>query len=145
MSQASSNTLETGLAKLIYQNIALANIGDTGGLQPSAVPGSAFLALYTSDPTDADTGTEATYASYARIAVVRSAAGFTVSGADVSNAAIATFPTSTGTPNTITHIGTRTAITGGDLMHYGQLETPITVLTDGIVKFEIGNFKVTFQ
>ena len=145
MSQASSNTLETGQAKLIYQNIALANIGDAGGLQPSAVPGSIFLALYTTDPTDADTGTEATYASYVRIAVVRSAVGFTVSAADVTNAALVTFPTSTGTPNTITHVGTRTALVGGDLLHYGQLEPPITILTDGIVKFEIGNFKVTFQ
>ncbi len=145
MSQASSNTLETGLAKLIYQNIALANIGDGAGLQPSATVGNIFLALYLTDPTDADSGTEATYASYARIAAVRSAVGFTVSGADITNAALVTFPTSTGTPNTITHMATHTAITGGDMLHYGQLTTPLIVLTDGIPKFEIGNFKVTFQ
>ncbi len=145
MSQASSNTLETGLAKLIYQNIALANIGDGAGLQPSGTVGSIYLALYTTNPTDADTGTEATYGGYARIAVVRSAAGWTVSAADATNAALVTFPTSTGTPNTITHVATHTAITGGDLLHYGELVTPLVVLTDGIPKWEIGNFKVTFQ
>ena len=145
MSQASSNTLETGIAKLIYQNIALANIGDGSGLQPSAVPGNIYLALYTTDPTDADSGTEATYTNYARIAVVRSAVGFTVASADVTNAAVVTFDTSGGTPNTITHVATHTAITSGDMLHYGELTTPFTVLTNGIPKFEIGNFKVTFQ
>lgn len=140
---AKSNIQETGYLKLTYQNIALANIGDAGGLQPSAVAGNFYAALYVSDPTDADVGTEATFGSYARIPIVRSAGGFTISGADITNAALITFATSTGTPNTITHLAIRTALTGGDIVHHGQLQTPILVENGDIVKFEIGNFKVT--
>lgn len=140
---AKSNTQETGYLKLLYQNIALANIGDAGGLQPSAAPGNFYASLYLSDPTDADTGTEATYTNYARIAVVRSAGGFTVTGDAVTNAAVITFPTSGGVTNTITHIAIRTALAAGDIVHYGALVTPIVVNTDDIPKFEIGNFTVT--
>lgn len=140
---AKSNIQETGYLKLTYQNIALANIGDAGGLQPSAVAGNFYAALYVSDPTDADVGTEATFGSYARIPIVRSAGGFTISGADITNAALITYLASTGTPNTITHLAIRTALTGGDIVHQGKLENPILVENGDIVKFEIGNFKVT--
>ena len=140
---AKSNLQETGYLKLVYQNIALANIGNVGGLLPSSVAGSLYLSLYTSDPTDADAGTEATYTDYARVAVARSAAGFTVTNDVVSNAAVVTFPTSGGVANTITHIAIRTAATGGDIVHHGQLATPILISTGDIPKFEIGNFSVT--
>ena len=140
---AKSNIQETGYLKLTYQNIALANIGDVSGLQPSATAGNFYATLYTSDPTDADTGVEATYTGYARIAVVRSAAGFTISGAVISNAAIVTFPTSTGVTNTITHVAIKTALTGGDIVHHGSLVAPLVVLVGNYPKFEIGDFTVT--
>lgn len=140
---AKSNIQETGYLKLTYQNIALANIGDAGGLQPSAAPGNFYAALYTTDPTDADTGTEANYTSYARIAVVRSAVGWTVSGAVVSNAGIITFPTSTGGSNTITHVAVRTALVGGDIVHHGVLSSSLIVSSGNTPKFEIGDFTVT--
>lgn len=140
---AKSNTQETGYLKLLYQNIALANIGDAGGLQPSATAGSFFIALYLSDPTDADTGTEASYTDYARIAVVRSAVGWTITDNVISNAAIVTFPTNAGVTNTITHIGTRTALAGGDLVHHGALTAPLVVANGNIPKFEIGDLTIT--
>ena len=140
---AKSNTQETGYLKLIYQNIALANIGNAGGLQPSSVAGNLYATLYTSDPTDADAGTEATYTGYARIAVPRSAAGFTVSGAVVSNAALVTFGLNTGTSQTITHIAFKTAATGGDIVHHGALGSAIAIANNETPKFEIGDFTVT--
>lgn len=138
-----SNTQETAYLKLIFQNIAMANIGDASGLQPSVTVGSLFVALYTTDPTDSDTGTEATYTSYARIGVVRSVAGFTVSGNAVTNAAVVTFPTSTGGSSTITHFAIRTAITGGDLVGSGLLSSPLSVTNGDTPKIEIGNLTIT--
>lgn len=140
---AKSNAHETKYLKLTYQNIDATLIGDAGGLRGSVTPNSFWAALYVTDPTDADTGTEATYGGYAREAVVRSAVGWTVTGADVTNAGIIQFNISTGTSNTITHVGIHTAITGGELIHHGQLATPILVELDDIPKFEIGDFKVT--
>ena len=45
-----SNLLETGILKLVYQNIDLANIGNAGGLLKSTTDGSFFIALFTADP-----------------------------------------------------------------------------------------------
>jgi len=55
-----SNLHENAYLKLIFQNIAMANIGDSAGIQPSAGSGSLYIALYSTDPTDTDSGTEAT-------------------------------------------------------------------------------------
>jgi len=138
-----SNLQETGYLKLVYQNIALANIGNAGGLLPSSAAGSFYVALYTAAPTDADSGTEATYTSYARVAVVRSSVGWTVSDNIVSNADLITFPTNTGATQTITHIAIRTAASGGDIVHHGQLVSPLIVINGNIPKFEIGDFTIT--
>lgn len=91
MSKGSAFT--TDLLKLIFQNIDIANIGDAGGLRGSVTPGNLYVALHSADPGEA--GTQATneiaYTGYARIAVARSAAGWTVTGGQVSNAALVTF------------------------------------------------------
>ena len=138
-----SNLHETAYLKLVFQNVAMANIGDASGIQPSATTGSLYLALYTADPTDADSGTEATYTSYARKAVVRSSAGWTVSGAVVTNAAIVTFPISTGVNNTITHFAVRAALTGGDLVGSGALTSSLLVENGDTPKFTIGDVVIT--
>jgi len=138
-----SNVQETGYLKLLYQNVALANIGDAGGLQPSATAGNFYVALYTTDPTDADTGTEANYTGYARVAVVRSAAGFTVSGNVVSNAATVTFPISSGGSNTMTHFAFRTAASGGDIVHSGTLTAATDISSGDTPSFATGNLTTT--
>jgi len=137
-----SNTQETAYLKLIFQNIAMANVGDASGIQPSATAGSLYIALYTSDPTDADTGTEANYTGYARVGVVRSVAGWTVSGNTVTNAETITFPISTGGTNLITHFGIRTASTGGDLIGSGTA-TNITFTSGDTPKYNIGDITIT--
>ena len=140
---AKSDLLETGILKLLYQNIDLANIGDAAGLQNSATAGSFYIALYTTAPTDTDVGTEATYTGYARIGVVRSASGWTVTNNTVSNAALITYPSNTGTTQTVTHVGIRTAITSGDLLHHGQLSAPLVITNGFVPKFEVGDLAVT--
>lgn len=138
-----SNLQETDYLKLVFQNVAMANVGDASGVQPSGTAGSLYVALYTTDPTDADTGTEATYTSYARVAVVRSVAGWTVSGNACTNAAAVTFPTSTGVNNTITHFGIRTASSGGDLIGSGALSSSLLIENTDVPKFVIGDISIT--
>ena len=82
---------ETALLELIFNNEAIADIGDAGGLQPSASAGNLYVALFTVTPSDSVQGTECDYTGYARVAVARTVGGFTVTGDTVSNAAAVTF------------------------------------------------------
>src|SRR3972149_7153155 len=87
------NTFENSWLLLEFNNTNIANIGDATGLRGSTVAGNSYVSLHTDDPGEA--GTQATneisYTGYARVAVARSGAGWTVSGNSVSNAAAVTF------------------------------------------------------
>lgn len=74
------NNLPIELLKLLFQNDAFANVGDASGLQPSATAGNLYISLHTGDPAAGgdQTSNECAYTSYARVAVARSAAGWTV-------------------------------------------------------------------
>ena len=136
-----STAAETALLTLIFNNTAWANIGDAGGLQPSATAGSFYVSLHTADPGEAGTQStsEATYTGYARVAVARSSAGFTVSGSNVSNAAAVTFGACTAGSNTITHFAIGTASTGtGNLVESGALSASLAVSAGITPSFAIG-------
>jgi hypothetical protein len=106
--------------KLLDVNTAYANVGDAGGLQPSAAPGNLYVSLHTGDPglTGDQTVNEATYATYARQPVPRSALGWTVSTNQATNAANIVFPICTATPNVITWFGIGTAASGAGQLLY---------------------------
>lgn len=119
-----SNASETALLALLFNNTAWANIGNAGGLQPSGVAGSFHIALHTSDPGEAgDQSTnEVSYTGYARVAVARSAGGFTVSGNQVSNTATVQFGECTAGSGTVTHFSVGTAASGaGSIIYRGAL------------------------
>ena len=88
-----SNAAEAALLDLLFLNAAWANVGDASGLQPAAVPGNFYIALHTADPGEAgDQSTnEVSYTGYARVAVPRTAGGFSRSGDTISNVAAITF------------------------------------------------------
>ncbi len=128
-----TNEAETDYLKLKYNNVPITLIGDAAGILGSAADGVFYISLHTADPGEAgdQTTNEATYTSYARVAVARTTAGFTIVGNSVSNAAGITFPESTGVNNTITHFGVGTAATGSA----GKLDgsgTCSLVVTTGI-------------
>jgi hypothetical protein len=111
---------------LIFNNSAIANIGDAGGLQPSASAGNLYCSLHTSDPGPGgdQTTNEASYTGHNRVAVARAAGGWTVAANQVSNTALVTFAQCTGGSNTITHFGVGTASSGaGILLYSGPLIT----------------------
>lgn len=142
---SATNAFETALLTLYFNNTDHANVGDAAGIQNSATAGSFYVSLHTADPgeTGTQTTSEATYTSYARVAVARSGAGWTVSGANASNAAIVSFPACTGGTNTITHFGIGSDSSGtGNLFFKGALSASLAVSTGITPSFAIGALDV---
>lgn len=124
---SASNTFENALLNLILQNANIANIGDATGLRGSTAAGSLYIGLHTADPGEAGTQatSEATYTGYARVAVARTAGGFTITDNAFSNTAAITFPTCTAGSNTLTNFSIGTSSTGaGTLLLKGAFVSP---------------------
>ena len=122
-----SNYLENALINVTLRNTAY------------TTPTTVYVALYTTDPTDADTGTEVTGGSYARTAVTFAAPsnGVTTNSADV------TFPTATASWGTVGWIGINDALTTGNLLYHSPLDTSKTIDSGDIFKISSGNLSVT--
>lgn len=116
-----SNDAETAVLQQVFNGTALPWNGNT----------NLWIALYTSDPGEAGTAVtnEATFGGYARQSVTRST-GFSVSGNQVSNAALIQFPQCTSGSNTITHAAIVTSASGaGSIVVRAALNTSIPVST----------------
>lgn len=143
---SAADTMENSILKLILQNIAFANIGDASGLQPSATAGSLYVSLHTADPGEAGSQTtnEVAYTSYARVAVARSAGGFTVTAEVGTNTAAVTFPQCTGSTATATHFGIGTASSGtGVLLFSGALNASLAIANLIQPEFAAGQLSIT--
>jgi hypothetical protein len=130
-----SDSWENALLLLLFNNTNAANIGDATGLRGSTTAGSLYLSLHTADPgeTGSQTTSECNYTSYARQAVARSSGGFTITANSVSPAANATFPNpsnSTSLPQTATHFGIGTALSGAGVLLYSGTLTPNIVISN---------------
>ena len=141
---SATNSMENSILLLVFNNTDFATIGDAGGLQNSATAGSLYVSLHTGDPGEAgaQNTNESAYTNYARVAVARSGAGWTVSGNAVSNTAAVTFPACGVTPSTITHFGIGTEASGaGVLLFKGTCTLSVSA---GITpEFAIGDLDVT--
>ena len=140
------NTFENDLLLLIFNNTDIADIGDASGLQNSATAGSLYVSLHTGDPGEGGNATtsEAAYGSYARQAVARSGAGWTVSGNSVSNTALVQFPECTSGSETISHVSITTASSGTSKLLYKGALTASRSVSSGIQpQFAIGALSVT--
>ena len=124
-----SNYLENALINAVLRNTTYTS------------PATVYVSLYTSDPTDADTGTEVSTSGtgYARQAVTFGAPSNGVS----TNSADVTFPTATSSFGTVTHIGIHDASTGGNLLFHTPLDTSKTIDSGDIFKITTGNLSVT--
>lgn len=129
-----SNTFENDLLQLIFNNVDIADIGDAGGLQNSATAGSLYVALHTGDPGEAGTAatSEAAYGSYARVAVARSGAGWTVAGNEAENFALIQFPECTSGSETISHVSITTASSGSSKILYSGALSASRAISSGI-------------
>ena len=123
-----SNALENSYLLLLFNNTNIANVGDATGLRGSSTAGNLYMSLHTADPGEAgdQTTSEATYTSYARVAIARSGAGFTVTANAVATAANTVFPAGTGGSGSLTHWALGTAASGaGVLLYKGALSAAI--------------------
>ncbi len=85
-------------------------------------------------------------AAYARVAVARSGAGWTISGRDSSLAAIATFPAMAGgAGGTVTHFGVGSDASGNGNLNYHGTVTPNIVVTAGVTPKLDTTTKVTIS
>ena len=100
------------------------------------------LALYTSTgPTEADaSANELAGGGYARTSFNPTTA--VTPDWIVSNDADITFPTATGDWSIINHVGIIDNL--GNLLDYGPITTPRTVLTDGVFKVLLGELDIQY-
>lgn len=141
-----STSLAASVLNLYFLNTADANIGDASGLQPSSTAGSFYIALHTASPGTGgnQTTNEATYTSYARVAIARSGSGFSLSTNVMSNVAAVNFPTCTGGSNTITYFSIGTASSGtGRMLWFGALTSSLAVSSGITPSFAIGTLTNT--
>jgi hypothetical protein len=112
-----------------------ATLRNTSYTSPAAV----YMGLYTSDPTDANTGTEVSGGSYARVAVTM---GSPSDGVSTNSAAIE-FPQASGSWGTVGWIGILDASSSGNLLYHTALDTSKTISSGDIFKIAIGGLSVT--
>ena len=122
-----SNFLENALINATLRNTTYTSVA------------TVYVSLWTSDPTDAGSGTEVSGGSYARTSVTFAAPsnGVTTNNADV------TFPTATASWGTVGWIGINDALSGGNLLYHTALDTAKAIDTGDIFKISTGNLSVT--
>jgi hypothetical protein len=122
-----SNFLENALINATLRNTTYTSVA------------TVYVSLWTSDPTDAGSGTEVSGGSYARTAVTFGAPanGVTTNSADV------TFPTATASWGTVGWIGINDALTSGNLLYHTALDTAKAIDSGDIFKIASGNLSVT--
>ena len=106
-----------------------------------------WVALFTADPGDDDTGTEVTQGgAYARIKVnpngsasgTWALAAVQGTGYRVDNGADITWATASDNWGTVVSVGIYDASTAGNLLFYGALTASKAVNTDDVFKFPLG-------
>jgi hypothetical protein len=122
-----SNFLENALINATLRNTTYTSVA------------TVYVSLWTTDPTDAGSGTEVSGGSYARTAVTFGAPsnGVTTNSADVE------FPQATAGWGTVGWIGINDAATSGNLLYHTALDTSKTIDTGDIFKIATSNLSVT--
>jgi hypothetical protein len=122
-----SNYLENALINAILRNTTYTS------------PATVYVSLWTSDPTDAGSGTEVSGGSYARTSATFASPtnGVTTNNADI------TFPQATASWGTVGWIGINDASTSGNLLFHTPLDTSKTIDSGDIFKIASGSLSVT--
>jgi hypothetical protein len=146
---SATNAFETSLLGLIFTNVAAANVGDAGGLQPSATAGVFWISLHTGagpGETGDQTTNEAAYTSYARQDEARNTTQWTVTGNTADNDNAITFPQATGGSETEAHFGLGSASSAaGNLFLFGALTAGLAVSSGITPEFAAGALDVTLD
>ena len=137
-----SNGSQSSILALIFNATTWSNIANNASVSPAT---QLYVSLHNADPGEAgnQTTNETAYTNYARVSVVRTSSGWTVSGsapAQVTNVAAVNFPQCGVTGDTITHWGVGLAVSGaGTLLASGvvgsgpALEFTCTAASPGVL------------
>lgn len=122
-----STSLANAILALLLNGTAIADLAENDATSPLT---NLYIALHTSDPGigGSQTTNETAYTNYVRVAVARSAGGWTGSGGVWSNAALIQFAQCGITGATITHVSIGTASSGAGLVLWaGALSSSLAV------------------
>ncbi len=103
-------------------------------------PGTKYLALYTTAPTDAGGGTELSGSAYAR-----QSCAFTTTSSASTNTSAVEWPTATGNWGTIVAVGIFDASTSGNLLAWSNLTSSRTIETGDVFRIPAGDLDVTLD
>jgi hypothetical protein len=103
-------------------------------------PTTWYLGLFTSDPTDAGTGTEVSGNGYTRKAVT-----FSVTGDTATNTAAIEFDAATASWGTVTHVAVFDASTSGNMIVHSALTTSKAVSSGDILRVPAGDLDITLD
>jgi hypothetical protein len=112
------------------------------GTASTSAPATVYLALFTTDPTDAGSGTEVSTSgtAYSRQSIAFSSA----SSGSTSNSADVEFSQATGSGfGTVTHFGIFDASTAGNLLFHGSLTASKTIDAGDVFKIASSNLSIT--
>lgn len=90
-------------------------------------PATVYLALYLSNPGETGSGTEISYTGYQRRPITFTAPAPMSDGIGIQNTSNITFTVAPYDLGVISHIAVYSAQTGGNLLVYGELESPLSV------------------
>jgi hypothetical protein len=114
-----------------FINLALRNT-------PFTPPADVYLALFTVAPDVSGGGTEVSGGSYLRQVVTFSVS----SNGQTSNTAEVLFPIASSAWGTVVSLALMDAVAGGNMMYFGSLNSPRTVLTSDQIRFPAGQLVV---
>lgn len=141
---SATNSFEASVLGLIFTASAIANLADNAASSPAT---NLYISLHTGSP--GETGTQATnetaYTGYARVAVARSGAGWTVTNGSCVNDAEVAFGICTASPGSnITHVGVGLASSGaGTLLIWAALDSSVTMQVGTTPLFPAGELEFT--
>lgn len=121
--------------------MSLTNTGEDRVLTLIKNDGPYYLALFTTAPSETGGGTEVSGGAYARQAVTFGAP----SGGSMKNSAAIEFPTATANWGTATAWGLFDAATAGNLIWYGDIDTPKELLSGDIYRINAGSLTLTMD
>lgn len=127
-----STTFSNGWLNLTFRAEAIANLAQNNATAPLT---NLHISLHTADPGvgGSQATSEVAYTGYARVAVSRSATGWTASTAgSTSPVANIDFPVGTGGTGTVTHFAIGSAATGAGVVYYTGTVTPNITVGNGV-------------
>lgn len=110
-----SNYLEEAILNYFFRN---QSVGQASTL---------FLALYKTNPTDSDTGSEVTGGAYTRQVVTFGSPSQQSDQGVITNSNVIEFTQATSDWGEVSYFGIRDAKEGGNLLAYGAFNKPVTI------------------